>query len=654
MDLSDTAVRRRPVPRGRLMLAGICGLAAVVAAAAFGGDVYGPVGDNDPGAPTSYGFVIVRYLAEGAAMVCGGALAFAAFVVPARGTGRIVADAYGAVRTAGVAGLVWTVGALLAVPLSAADSSGQPVRNMLSPSALAATVGAADEPTAWLVTATTATIVTALCRFALHWRTVVAACAIAMVGLLPPMVVGHAAVGAWHDVMTNALVWHVPAASAWLGAFVALLAHGHRRGGVSDVVLTRYDRLVSICVTVVGVSGVIAGLTGARPDNLTNSPYGLLLVGQAVVLTAWVGALVVVRRRRGSTGISRRRILTAEGCVLGISLGASVGLTHLVLPSFLSDVPSVHETILGYDLNLAPTLVTWLTEWRFDLVLGTFSVLAVAGYLAGAVRLRRRGDHWPAGRTVAWCLGWFAVLLATSSALGRYSPGSFSLHMVTHMTLNMLAPVLLVLGGPITLALRALPTSGRTRATGPREWLAALVHSRATRLLSHPVLAGAGFVGSFYVLYFSDLFGQAMLEHWGHQLMNIHFLISGYLFYWAAIGVDRSPRPLPPLVRLGMLFAVMPFHAFFAVIVMNDQTVIAETFYRYLSLPWVEDLLADQRLGGAIAWATGEIPMLIVVTALLTQWWRADQREARRRDRHGDDELAAYNAMLDELAKQRR
>ncbi|MBK1787643.1 cytochrome c oxidase assembly protein [Prauserella cavernicola] len=653
---TESAGRRARLSAG-LLLGAAAGLVVVLATVALGGDVYGPLGDTEPGPLTSYTFAVVRLLAEGAGVVCVGALAFAAFVVPSRGTGALVADAWAAARLAGLAGLVWTVAAVLAVPLSAADAAGQPIGTLLSVPALFGTIDAVEEAKAWLVVAVFAAAVSAVCRVALRWRSTVGACALAVVGLLPPVVVGHAAVGSWHDVMTNALVWHVPAASVWVGALVALLAQ-QRRGGpggtIDSRVLARYDRLVLPCAVVVGVSGAVAGFTGARPQNLGSTGYGSLLVVHVAVFAALLGVLLVVRRRRGGSAVSRRRLLLAEALLLGTSLGASLGLTHLVLPSFLSAPPSVHETILGYDLDVAPSLAALVAGWRFDLVLGTIAVAATVAYVLGARRLRRRGDVWPAGRVVAWCAGWAAVLVVTSSGLGRYAPGTFSLHMVAHMTLNMLAPVLLVLGGPITLALRVLPASGRSGVSGPREWLVAVVHSRAARLFGHPAIAAVLFVGSFYVLYFSGLFGEAMQYHWGHQLMNVHFLVTGYLFYWLVIGVDRPPRPLPHLVRLGMLFAVMPFHAFFGVIVMNSQTVIAETFYRYLSLPWVGDLLADQRLGGAIAWASGEVPMVIVMVALLLQWSRADDREAKRKDRAGDDEFAAYNAMLAELAAQRR
>jgi cytochrome c oxidase assembly factor CtaG len=135
----------------------------------------------------------------------------------------------------------------------------------------------------------------------------------------------------------------------------------------------------------------------------------------------------------------------------------------------------------------------------------------------------------------------------------------------------------------------------------------------------------------------------------------VHFLVSGYLFYWVVIGVDPTPRPIPPLAKVGVVFASLPLHAFFGVLLMGMPTVLGESFYRSLHLSWHTDLLGDQRLGGGIAWAAGEIPLVVVMIALLVQWTRSDQRTARRldraADRDDDAELAAYNAMLAELAR---
>ncbi len=607
----------------------------------WAGDVHAALGDSDPGRFTSLAFGLVRTLANAAATITLGALVFGAFVVPApdRRT-KLTAHAYAAIRIAANAAAVWVAAAAVAVVLSVSDATGQPVSVALGhlPSLMAAT----EEPKAWLITTAAAGLVAAGTRMTLTWVTSVLWLGPALIGVLAPVIVGHVANGAWHDVATNAMVWHIPAAAVWVGALVALRGYLRHFPGVTspDEVVRRYHRLTTVCAVVLVLSGAVAGAVLVGPARLTGGYVALLLIKLAVV------AVIPLLRARWGT----RRPLGVELVGLSLVLAASTGLAHLVPPAWALSRPSPQETVLGFELPDGPSAAELVLGWRLDLVLGLGAVLAAAVYPAGVRTLRQRGDSWPVGRTVAWAAGCAVVLVMTSSGLGRYAAGMFSTHMVAHMALNMLAPVLLVLGGPITLALRALPP-------GSRQWVTALVHCRAARTVAHPAVAAVVFVGSFYVLYFSDLFGEMMRFHWAHQLMNIHFLVSGCVFFWLVIGVDRAPRSLPHLARLGLLFSVMPFHAFFGVILMNKQTVIAEDFYRTLGLTWLPDLLTDQRLGGGIAWATGEIPMLVVVIALLHQWARADRREAVRIDRsadHGhDDRLAAYNAMLAELSGRR-
>ena len=167
------------------------------------------------------------------------------------------------------------------------------------------------------------------------------------------------------------------------------------------------------------------------------------------------------------------------------------------------------------------------------------------------------------------------------------------------------------------------------------------------------------FVGSLYAVYFTPLFDTFVRYHWGHELLSLHFIVTGYLFFWGIIGIDPGPRRLPFIGRLGLLFAIMPFHAFFGIALMTMNSAIGGNFYRSLALPWVPNIIEDQNLGGAIAWGSSELPILAVAVALIYQWVRQDRRVAVRADRHAtatyaDDELEAYNAMLRELAKTRR
>jgi putative copper resistance protein D len=296
-----------------------------------------------------------------------------------------------------------------------------------------------------------------------------------------------------------------------------------------------------------------------------------------------------------------------------------------------------------------PTAARLLSGWVPDGFALAFLVLAAALYAAGVLALRRRGDRWPVGRSVAWGLGLAVFAWATVGGLGLYSHVLFSAHMVAHMLLSMVAPIGLVLGAPVTLALRALPGPRVRGEASPRGMLTAALHSRAVRLLTNPLVAFALFVGSLYALYFTDLFPTLMANHLGHVAMEFHFLAVGSLFFWVLVGIDPAPRRLPPIARIVLLFAAMPFHAFFSIALMSTTELLAPGYYRRLDRPYWTDLLGDQHLGGGIGWAMGELPILLVLAAVFVQWSRSDAREASRFDRASDDELTQYNARLVQL-----
>jgi cytochrome c oxidase assembly factor CtaG len=370
---------------------------------------------------------------------------------------------------------------------------------------------------------------------------------------------------------------------------------------------------------------------------------------------AGLAGLVAWRRRGTERTLSRATLpwLVCASICLALYLGLVEAMTKIAPPQYFSPT-SVSQVFLGYNVTAAPTLWVLMLDWRVNIL---FLVMAIAGvglYGIGYVRLRRRNDAWPVGRAIAWLLGWVVIVFVTSSGIGRYSTVSFSTHMLLHMSLNMLGPILLVLGGPLTLALRVSPAHRPDEPAGLHEWINALLAWPFVRHLYNPLLVWISFVGSYWLLYFTNIFNLAMRYHWAHQLLDLHFVFIGYMFYSLVIGVDLPPRPLPHIGKLGLVFAAMPFHAFFGVIVMTSKTVIAKQFYNYLDLPWMTNLKGDQYLGGGIAWAAGELPLLIVIIALVTQWARQDARLAKRTDRHLDagldDSFDDYNSMLTGLA----
>jgi putative membrane protein len=278
-------------------------------------------------------------------------------------------------------------------------------------------------------------------------------------------------------------------------------------------------------------------------------------------------------------------------------------------------------------------------------------VLTLALYGWGVARLLRRGDRWPVGRVVAFVLGVLSVAVAMCTGLNDYGMVMFSVHMIQHMIIGMVSPILLLLGGPVTLALRALPAAGRGRK-GPRELLVALLHSRFLRAITHPAFTIPLFIASLYALYFTALFDFLMGSKAGHIAMMLHFLAAGLVFFWPIMGVDPGPHRPGYVMRMLELFAGMPFHAFFGIALMMASEPMVKAFGHPPASLGV-DPLTDQNTAGAIAWAFSEIPSVIVLVALLFQWYTSEQRQARRTDRaadrDGEAELAAYNAYLASL-----
>ncbi|MGW4737835.1 cytochrome c oxidase assembly protein [Nocardia xishanensis] len=639
-------------------------LAAVVAALVVGlsaAQALSLLGIPDPGPLTTYGLPATRALADLAAALTVGSLLFAAFLVPPQADGLLDVGGYRALRRASNFAVLWACCAALLVPLTVSDTTGQPVSDIWRPEQLWRAIGQVDLAEAWRTTVIFALIVAIGCRVALRWGWTPPLLGGAIVTMMPLALTGHSSSGGSHDIATNSLILHLVSAAIWVGGLFAVLAHALRGGAHTDVAVRRFSLTATIAFVVIGVSGVINSWVRVPFDELFTSTYGRLVLAKAAALLV-LGVIGWFQRRAAVPALaadpSDRAALIRFGAVEALVFAATVGLAvglGRTPPPPPKTVPSPAEVELGYDLAGPPTIARLTFDWRFDLIFGTAAIVLAVLYLLGVRRLRSRGDSWPVGRTIAWLSGCALLLFATSSGVGRYSPAAFSVHMGQHMALSMLAPILLALGGAVTLSLRALPPAGRTGAPGPREWILAAVHNPVSRFLTHPIVASVIFVAGFYALYMGGIYDTFVDSHAAHLLMNIHFLLSGYLFYWVVIGIDPKPRQVEPLTKLGMVFGSLPFHAFFGVALMSMTTVMGGWFFRSLDLGWNSDLLGDQRTGGSLAWASGEVPLVVVMLALLIQWSRSDERMAKRIDRAADRDngadLAAHNAMFAELAK---
>jgi len=255
-----------------------------------------------------------------------------------------------------------------------------------------------------------------------------------------------------------------------------------------------------------------------------------------------------------------------------------------------------------------------------------FGLTVAAGlYAWGIGRLVIRGDRWPVGRTVCFLIGLATLAVATVSGLAAYDTTLVSVHMVQHMALTMVGPIFLALGAPVTLALRTLPRP-------PRKLLLAVLHSRLATFVTFPLVSYGLFIVSPFVLYFSGVYRLSLEHTWVHELVHLHFLATGCLFFWPLIGLDPLPGRQGYPLRALMMFLSTPFHTVLGLTVMQSAALLGGDWYPSLGLDWA-DPATDQRLAGGILWAGGEFVSVLMLAALVVQWMRHSDREARRLDR---------------------
>ncbi len=229
--------------------------------------------------------------------------------------------------------------------------------------------------------------------------------------------------------------------------------------------------------------------------------------------------------------------------------------------------------------------------------------LPLALYVGAVLSLRGRRMPWKARRTAAFVIGMGLLAVALLPPLASRDD-LFTVHVVQHLMLGMFAPVFLALSAPITLALRVLSPRGR-------RWVVSVLHNLLARLLTHPVTAAALSVGGLALLYGTGLYGQAEQHAWVHALVHLHFVVSGYLFAAAIIGLDPRKHQPSLLLRCLVLIAASGAHA-----------VIAKLLYAHGPAAW--------QTGAQVMWYGGDAVDVLMVAVLFAQWYAREGRQLQR------------------------
>jgi len=474
---------------------------------------------------------------------------------------------------------------------------------------------------------------------------------IAWIGGLATYLESHGSNSGNHMLAIGLVIVHVAALSLWFGGVVVLfiLPKNEREFGRK-----RFAPLALWCVYAIGLTGIVNAFVRIGSVANITSDYGVLVIFKTVLFVFVLVIAAYGRKKLGESSFAKQLIqeliLLTTVLILGIFLGQGnppVGSSKDIVEAIGAKMP---ET---------PTVSRLLFEYEPDGLFLSLLILSVALYIKGVIVLSKRGDKWPIGRTIAFALGISAIDYAVNGGLGMYAQVAFSFHMISHMVLATLAPIGIVLGAPITLALRTLPIGRTQEERGVRGYAIEILHSRYSRVITHPVSALIIFEASLFALYFTDLFNWLMSYHFGHFFMGLHFLLSGILLFFVIIGVDPSPQRTPFILRIGILFVAISVHAFFSVALMSSSQLVDGGYFAEIARPWWTDFLADQRMGASIGWAMGEIPILLALIATFIQWIRADEKDAKRIERNSNrarqsgepDDLDKYNQYLSGLNK---
>jgi putative copper resistance protein D len=333
---------------------------------------------------------------------------------------------------------------------------------------------------------------------------------------------------------------------------------------------------------------------------------------------------------RDNGRVNPRRSAVLAALVLALLAAAPVALAH------------------GGEVPGEPSASTFLLLWSFDPLVWLPALAAALLWRSGVRRVNRAhpGNPVPRRRTVAWLFGLLAILVALDSGVERYDTTLFSIHMVQHMLLTLVAPPLLLYAGPITLLLRA--SSPETR----RRWVLPLLHSRVVRAISFPVVAWVVFAAVMWGSHFSPLFDLSLEDELVHRLEHGLFLGSALLFWWPIVGPDPSPWRMGRGARVAYVGLQMPQNTFLAVAI----TFASAPLYNHYATnvrDWGPTALEDQQIAGGLMWLGGDFAFIIAVILLIAAWMRAEERWSVGEERRLEPERAAIREREATLAARR-
>ncbi len=273
-------------------------------------------------------------------------------------------------------------------------------------------------------------------------------------------------------------------------------------------------------------------------------------------------------------------------------------------------------------------LFTWQTHWISFVALAV-QVAVLAWYLLSVRRIGARGGRWSIFRTICFVVGALILAYATEGGIAHYQTSNFTAHVVQVLLLVNVAPPLLALGAPITLALRS--SSRRTTAT-----MVGVLRSGPAQFVSRPPVAFALAMGSLFVYFLSPLYRLSEIHPLLLALVHLYLVLVGLLLWVLIVGQDGLPRRLSFGSRFVLVLLLIPFNLALGLAVAS----VTQPLYP------AGNTLVDTKQGGNVLLGLAEVLIVAALALLFVEWAREEERSAKRNDRQLDAALAATRSAI--------
>lgn len=281
-------------------------------------------------------------------------------------------------------------------------------------------------------------------------------------------------------------------------------------------------------------------------------------------------------------------------------------------------MPNMAMGRVRFDLHAM--LTAWLVT-PFALAVLIACVAAGIWYLRADWALAKRGRRWNPVRTVSFLGGLVAVDIALQSPIAALTGSYFEAHVIQHLLLMVMAPVLLALGAPMTLILQT--TSRRTKS----RWLRAL-HSWPFAVLTHPLAVWVFYYVAMLAFFLTPAIAVAMEHMWLMDLFNLGFLGGAALFWWPMVGLDPIPHwRMNYPIRLANILVGVPLESFLAIALLGLRRPIAPMYS-----------LSSTHTGAGLLWGLTELTTAVAAIPIYFQWMASEDRKAAREDARLDAE----------------